>query len=61
MKIRNTVKIPMVAIGGVNHGNVEKLRGTGVDGVAVISAVIGAKDITAAAEQMAGKLEGIKR
>lgn len=61
MKIRNMVKIPMVAIGGVNHGNVEKLRGTGVDGVAVISAVIGAKDITAAAEQMADKLEGIKR
>ena len=60
-KIRNAVKIPMVAIGGVNHGNVEKLRGTGVDGVAVISAVIGAKDITGAAEQMADKLEGIKR
>lgn len=61
VKIRNTVKIPMVAIGGVNHGNVEKLRGTGVDGVAVISAVIGAKDITEAAEQMVDKLERIKR
>ena len=58
VKIRNT---PMVAIGGVNHGNVEKLRGTGVDGVAVISAVIGAKDITGAAEQMVDKLERIKR
>ncbi len=61
VKIRNTVKIPMVAIGGVNHGNVEKLRGTGVDGVAVISAVIGAKDITGAAEQMVDKLERIKK
>ena len=36
----------------MNHDNVELLRGTGVDGVAVISAVLGAKDITEAAEEM---------
>lgn len=52
VKIRETVKIPMVAIGGVNHGNVERLKGTGIDGVAVISAVLGAKNITEAAEEM---------
>lgn len=52
IRIRQEVRIPMVAIGGVNHDNVELLRGTGVDGVAVISAVLGAKDITEAAEEM---------
>ncbi len=57
VKIRNTVKIPMVAIGGVNHDNVLRLRGTGIDGVAVISAILGAKEITAATEEMVQKLK----
>lgn len=51
-KIKRTVKIPVVAIGGVNMENAEKLKGTGVDGVAVISAVLAARDITAAAEEL---------
>lgn len=59
VKIRETVKIPMVAIGGVNHGNVERLKGTGIDGVAVISAVLGAKNITEAAEEMRNLLDEI--
>lgn len=53
LQIRQAVKIPIVAIGGINRFNVEQLRGTGIDGVAVISAVIGAKDITEAAKEMA--------
>lgn len=55
-KIRDNVKIPMVAIGGVNHDNVRQLRGTGIDGVAVISSILGAKDITAAAEEMVKRM-----
>lgn len=51
-KIREHVKIPMVAIGGVNQENVERLKSIGIDGVAVISAVLGAKNITEAAEKM---------
>ncbi len=51
-KIKRTVKIPVVAIGGVNMENAEKLKGTGIDGVAVISAVLAARDITAAAEEL---------
>lgn len=56
VKIRNTVKIPMVAIGGVNAANVGRLKETGIDGVAVISAVLGAKNITAAAEELVENL-----
>lgn len=51
-KIKRTVKIPVVAIGGVNMENAEKLKGTGIDGVAVISAVLAARNITAAAEEL---------
>ena len=60
VKIRHAVKIPMVAIGGINHGNVGQLRGTGIDGVAVISSVIGAKDITGAAEEMVRLVKGLQ-
>lgn len=59
IKIRQAVKIPMVAIGGVTVENVVRLEGTGINGVAVISAVLGAKSITGAAEEMAGKLKKI--
>lgn len=50
--IRDAVEIPVVAIGGVNEENIALLRPTGVDGAAVISAVVGQKDITAAAEKL---------
>lgn len=58
-QIRETVKIPMVAIGGVNAENIRKLSGTGVDGVAVISAVLGARNITEAAEDMVRRLQEV--
>lgn len=51
-KIKESVEIPVVGIGGVNVENIALLRGTGIDGAAVISAVIGQKDITAAAEKL---------
>ncbi len=56
-KIRKTVKIPVVAIGGINAGNIHRLRGTGIEGVAVISAVLGARNITEAAEELIRKME----
>ena len=51
-EIRDAVEIPVVAIGGVNEENIALLKPTGVDGAAVISAVVGQKDITAAAEKL---------
>lgn len=38
------VNVPTVAIGGISKENVMKLSGSGVDGVAVISAIFGAED-----------------
>ena len=40
----NAVSIPVVAIGGISAGNILKLSGSGVDGVAVVSAIFGAGD-----------------
>lgn len=51
-KICDTVKIPVVAIGGISKKNIHLLKDTGVAGVAVTSAVLGQTDITAAAEEL---------
>ncbi len=44
-RIVESVRIPVVAIGGINKDNVEDVLRTGVAGVAVISAVMGAEDV----------------
>ena len=45
--ICDAVSIPVVAIGGINKSNLLELAGTGVDGVALVSAIFSAADITA--------------
>ena len=37
--ICDAVDVPIVAIGGINRGNILKLAGSGVDGVALVSAL----------------------
>lgn len=44
-EICSAVNIPVVAIGGINKNNIMELAGTGVDGVALVSAVFSADDI----------------
>ena len=51
-RIVESVKIPVVAIGGINHENVRKVLEIGVDGIAVISAIVGAEDVKKATEEM---------
>lgn len=58
-EICNAVEIPVVAIGGISSKNVEELQGTGIDGVAVVSALFAAEDIKQASVEMKEKLEGI--
>ena len=43
-EIRKAVTIPIVAIGGINGENMLQLKGSGVDGVAVVSAIFAADD-----------------
>ena len=48
-EIRRNVSVPVIAIGGINRENICEVIAAGAAGVAVISAVVGAADITAAA------------
>ncbi len=57
--ICRAVEIPVVAIGGINAQNIVELAGSGIAGVAVISAIFGAKEITAAAKDLREKVEKI--
>lgn len=60
-EIREAVNIPIVAIGGINENNLEEVLKAGVDGVAVISAVVSAPDITEACRKLKNKIEYIKK
>ncbi len=51
-RIVENVNIPVVAIGGINHENAPSVLRTGVMGIAVVSAVMGAKDIKKAANEL---------
>ncbi|MGN0565470.1 MAG: thiamine phosphate synthase [Candidatus Limousia pullorum] len=50
--ITKAVDIPVVAIGGISSENVLELKGTGIDGVAVVSAIYGKENPKEAAENL---------
>ena len=51
-EICESVKIPVVAIGGINAGNIHLLAGSGIEGVAVISAIFAQNDIQSASREL---------
>lgn len=50
--ICNTVSIPIVAIGGIYAHNILELSGTGIKGVAVVSAIFAQKDIEKSTKEL---------
>ncbi len=51
-EICRAVDIPTVAIGGITAENISDLKGTGADGVAVVSAILAQEDIAAATKRL---------
>lgn len=47
-KIKENVSLPIVVIGGINKERVKDFKGTGIDGLAIVSAIISQKDIAEA-------------
>lgn len=50
--IRAAVSLPIVVIGGINKGNAGRFKPMGIDGLAVVSAIIAQSDIKAAAAEL---------
>lgn len=57
--ICDAVDVPVVAIGGINRKNMRKLSGSGVDGVALVSAIFSETDIEAACRDLRKLSEGM--
>lgn len=57
--ICEAVSIPVIAIGGITKDNIFELVGSGICGVAVISAIFGQKDIKKATEELKVSVENM--
>ena len=51
-QIKQAVKLPVVAIGGITTNNLVELKSTGVDGIAVVSAIMNSDDPAAATKEI---------
>ena len=59
-EICSAAAVPVVAIGGINDENVMQLAGSGIAGIAVISAIFAKKDIRIAAQRLLCKVKEAK-
>lgn len=55
-QVKEAVRVPVVAIGGITEDNISEVLAAGADAVAVISAVCAADDVRAAARRLADRI-----
>jgi len=51
-KIRENISLPIVVIGGINKERIKDFDGIGIDGLAIVSAIISQKDIGEATRKL---------
>jgi thiamine-phosphate pyrophosphorylase len=56
-EVKRMVSTPVVAIGGINQNNISQVIAAGADAVAVISAVMGEKDVRGAVQKLVAKMD----
>lgn len=59
-EIRNAVQLPVVAIGGITTANAAEVMSSGVDGIAVVSAIMASPDPRAAARTLRAAMRSEK-
>ena len=59
-EICQAVPIPAVAIGGLNDGNMDVLKGGNMDGIAVVSAIMKAEHPKEAAQKLKAHVKELK-
>jgi len=60
-RIREKIKIPIVVIGGINKTTLPLFKRTGIDGIAVVSAIVSQNDPARAARELKILLEDVLR
>lgn len=50
--IRKSINIPIIAIGGIKKDNIVHLKNTGINGIAVVSAIISSENIFKATQEL---------
>jgi thiamine-phosphate pyrophosphorylase len=60
-ELKRTVSTPLVAIGGINQNNIAEVVSAGANAVAVISAVLGEKDVRGAVQELIAKIDLAKK
>lgn len=61
MRIRQAVPLPIVVIGGINRENAAEFGEMGVDGLAVISAILSQPDIQSAARELKDRFKTVRK
>jgi thiamine-phosphate pyrophosphorylase len=56
-ELKAMLSIPLVAVGGISQSNVGEVLAAGADAAAVVSAVLGQKDVKRAARELVTKME----
>lgn len=56
-QIKKSVHIPVVAIGGIHEWNARETMSSGIDGISVVSAILGQEDIQGAAQNLMKKVQ----
>lgn len=56
-ELKRMISSPLIAIGGVNQNNIGEVITAGADAVAVISAVLGEKDVKGAVQKLVAKMD----
>jgi len=59
-RIKQAVDLPLVAVGGINQGNIQDVIAAGADSAAVVSAVVGKEDISKACHDLRDQILKIR-
>ena len=59
-EIKNSVDLPIIAVGGINQNNVTDVVINGADGIAVVSAVLDSDDVYNSVKNFINKIEEVK-
>jgi len=59
-EIKRKINIPVVAIGGIDINNISEFEGTYIDGISVVSAILGKENIKTSAKELIEKFENLR-